>query len=257
MYPISVQLYSLRGMMQPGYEKQDFIQVLKWVADVGYKGVEPAGFWGLTPKELKSITDDLGLEISSSHSPWFREPEQAQEVIDTAGVLGLKTVCCGFGPADFQDLAAIKRTADKVNQLQELAAKAGLTLFQHNHAWEFAKIDGRYAYDIYIELCPKIMFQLDAYWSANHGANDPVEMVKRFRDRCILMHIKDGTFCPEIPMLPLGTGKMDIPATVAAADPALNKWVIVELDNCVIDMNYALKKSYRYMVSNGICAGNK
>lgn len=48
MYPIAVQLYSLRGMMQAGYEKEDFIQVLKWVADVGYKGVEPAGFWGLT-----------------------------------------------------------------------------------------------------------------------------------------------------------------------------------------------------------------
>lgn len=257
MYPIAVQLYSLRGMMQAGYEKEDFIQVLKWVADVGYKGVEPAGFWGLTPRELKSITDDLGLEICSSHSPWFRMPEQAQEIIDTASELGLKTACCGFGSDDFKNLDSIKRTAEKVNQLQELAEKGGLTLFQHNHAWEFAKVDGRYAYDIYAELCPKIKFELDVYWSANHGANDPVEMVKRFRNRCILMHVKDGTFRPEIQMLPLGTGKMNIPATVGAADPALNKWVIVELDNCVMDMCYAIKMSYRYMVANGVCAGNK
>lgn len=257
MYPISVQLYSLRGMMQSGYEKEDFIQVLKWVADVGYKGVEPAGFWGLTPKELRKITTDLGLEISSSHTPWFREPGQIQEIADTAGALGLKTACCGFGPDDFKDLDSIRRTADKVNKLQELAEQNGLTLFQHNHAWEFAKVDGRYAYDLYVELCPKIKFELDAYWSANHGANDPAEMVGRFRDRCILMHVKDGTFRPEIPMLPLGTGKMDIPAVVAAADPAVNKWMIVELDCCAIDMNYALKLSYRYMVSNGICAGNK
>jgi sugar phosphate isomerase/epimerase len=257
MYPISVQLYSLRGMMQAGYEKEDFVQVLKWVADIGYKGVEPAGFWGFTPKEFKRITDDLGLEISSSHSPWFREPEQIQEIVDTAGELGLRTACCGFGPNDFKSPEDIKRTAGKVNKLRELAAQNGLTLFQHNHAWEFAKLDGRYAYDIYLELCPDIKFEIDAYWSANHGANDPVEMVRRFRDRCILMHVKDGTFRPEIPMLPLGTGKMDIPAVIAAADPAVNKWVIVELDNCVIDMNYALKLSYRYMVSNGICAGNK
>ncbi len=257
MYPIAVQLYSLRTMMQANYEKEDFLQVLKWVADVGYKGVEPAGFWGYTPKEFKNIIDDLGLQICSSHSPWFHDPAQAQEVIDTAGDLGLATVCCGFGPTDFQDVAAIRRTADRVNTLQELAAKAGLTLFQHNHAWEFAKVDGRYAYDIYAELCPKVMFEIDAYWSANHGANDPVEMVKRFRDRCILMHVKDGTFRPEIPLLPLGTGKMDIPATVGAADPAVNKWVIVELDDCAIDMNYALKLSYRNMIANGTCAGNK
>ena len=58
-------------------------------------------------------------------------------------------------------------------------------------------------------------------------------------------------------MLPLGTGKMNIPAVIEACDPAVNQWVIVELDNCCIDMMRAIKMSYRYMVSNGLAAGNR
>ena len=40
--PISVQLYSLREE-----SKTDFPGVLKFVAQAGYKGVEPAGLYGL------------------------------------------------------------------------------------------------------------------------------------------------------------------------------------------------------------------
>ena len=67
--PLSVQLYSLRS-----YAEKDFVGVLKKVAEIGYKAVEPAGFWNLTPAEFKKIIDALGLEIYSSHSPWARKP---------------------------------------------------------------------------------------------------------------------------------------------------------------------------------------
>ena len=55
--PLSVQLYSLRD-----YAKDDFVTVLKKVAEIGYKGVEPAGFWDVRPSELKKIVEDLGGE---------------------------------------------------------------------------------------------------------------------------------------------------------------------------------------------------
>jgi len=251
MYPIAVQLYSLREACAV-----DFVGVLKWVAETGFKGVEPAGLWNLSPVEFKHIADDLGLKISSSHGPWCN-PDNLGEVIDTMGALGLKTACCGYGPDDFKDLDVIRRTAETVNGMQEKLAAAGIALFQHNHFWEFNSIDGRLAYDIYAELCPKVLFELDAYWSSNFGRKDPAEMVKRFRDRIILIHMKDGTLDPDIEMLPLGRGRMDIPAILAAADPARNQWVIVELDNCVIDMKTALAKSYDYMTRNGLAAGNR
>ncbi len=251
MYSIAVQLYSLRDECA-----NDFAGVLKWVAETGFKGVEPAGLWDMTPAEFKRVTADLGLEISSSHGPWCN-PANLTEVIDTIHALGLSTACCGYGPDDFKDLDAIKRTAETVSKMQATLAEAGISLFQHNHFWEFEVLNGRLKYDIYAELCPKVLFEMDAYWSANYGQQDPVAMMRKFRDRTILIHMKDGTLDPDIPMLPLGRGRMNIPAVVAEADPAKVKWVIVELDNCVIDMRAALAKSYQYMTANGIAAGNK
>jgi sugar phosphate isomerase/epimerase len=250
MKPISVQLYSLREQAE-----KDFAGVLKKVADIGYKGVEPAGFWNLTPKELKNIVTDLGMEISSTHSPWAN-PNNLQQVIDTAGELGIDLVACGYGPDDFKDVDAIKKTAETVNGMQEKLAAAGLTLFQHNHYWEFERIDGKLKYDIYAELCPNVMFEIDTYWSANFGAETPAEMVKHFQDRAILLHIKDGMFVKGDPMLAVGSGKMDIPSVINAA-PAKTRWLVVELDACATDMVEAVAQSYKYLTENGLAAGNK
>lgn len=114
--PLSVQLYSLRD-----YAKDDFVAVLKKVAEIGYKGVEPAGFWNLRPSELKKIVEDLGMKIYSSHSPWARG-NNLGECMELADALGLKTIVCGYGPDDFKDLDSIKKTAELTNKMQEFFA---------------------------------------------------------------------------------------------------------------------------------------
>ena len=263
--PLGVQLYSVRE-----YAKQDFVQVLKKTAEIGYKVVEPAGFFDLSPAEFKKIIDDLGLEIYSSHRPWARTLEEVNENVEILGTLGLKNCVCGYGPDDFKDMDAIKRTADLVNSYIPDLKKAGITLFQHNHSWEFERIDGRLKYDIYAELVPEVKFQIDAFWSSNFGANDPAEMVKHFADRMVSLHIKDGSFEQDaakwrmvdgypdrdLKLRPLGTGQMDIPAIISATPDAVN-CVIVELDYCVIEMKEALRQSYAYMTSSGLAVGNK
>lgn len=114
--------------------------------------------------------------------------------------------------------------------MQEKLEKAGLMLFQHNHNWEFERIDGRLKYEIYAELCPKVKFQLDAFWSTNFGTEDPVEMMKLFSDRVVALHMKDGIlhqgaeelkitngiYDRKVDLLPLGEGDLPIPAIVAA-----------------------------------------
>lgn len=263
--PLGVQLYSLRS-----YAEKDFVEVLKKVASIGYKVVEPAGFWNLKPAELKKILDDLGLQILSSHSPWARTPEGIPECIDTLGELGLKNCVCGYGPDDFKDLDAIKRTADNTNKMQELLAKAGIRLFQHNHYWEFERINGELKYDIYAKLCPNVDFEIDCFWSTNKGTEDAVAMLKKFTDRTPLIHMKDG-ICKQnaggggmvnglldmkIDLLPLGTGTLPIKDLVAAM-PDKVKTIIVELDYCEIEMWKAIEDSYKFMVSSGLAAGNK
>lgn len=262
--PIAVQLYSLRDEAA-----KDFVGVLKRVAAIGYKGVEPAGLWNLKPAEFKKIIDDLGLKMYSSHTPWCN-PNNLNESIEMAGILGLKKVVCGYGPKEFESLDAIKKTAEQTSRMQEVLEKAGLTLFQHNHAFEFERIDGKLKYEIYAELCPKVKFELDCFWSTNFGTEDAVEMLKKFASRTIMLHMKDGILHQKqeeqkfvngildrkIDLRALGAGELDIKSLVKNAPESVEA-VVVELDYCNIDMFTAIEQSYKYMTSNKIVAGNK
>lgn len=250
---LGVQLYSLRAEAE-----KDFPATLRFVAETGYKAVEPAGFWSLTPREFKKVCDDLGLRIVSSHEPSARRIEDVPAIVDTLGELGLHTAVCGFGADHFKSLDDIRRTAELVNAMQEAFAKQGVTLIQHNHFFEFDRLDGELKYSIYARLCPKVKFQLDAFWSGNFGKNNPVEMVKFFAPRMASLHLKDGnqaTSLDDLELYPLGSGTMDIPAIIEATPENVDT-IIVELDTCVIDMREAFRQSYRYMTENGLGTGN-
>ena len=248
--PISVQLYSLRDQCAA-----DFFGALQKIAKMGYRGVEPAGFYGYRLKEVRKVIEDLGMVISSSHTPWAN-PKNISECVEIAEILGLDMVVCGFGLDDFKDKDAIRRTADQVNSMCASLKKYGLKLFLHNHWPEYFVIDDKLAIDHLAELSPDVLFELDAYWAANFGANDPAAQVAKFKNRTPLLHIKDGPLEKDKAMTALGTGKLDIPAIVKAADPAVLRWVIVELDRCDTDMFAAVEESYKYLTSNQLAIGN-
>ncbi len=247
--PVSVQLYSLRAEAAT-----DFVGVLKRLAKVGYCGVEPAGFHNLSAQEFRNIVDELGMKVSSAHGvcPISMPVQQA---VDTAGILGIDTLCSGFWISDFATLEAIKATAEKVTKAIEAIEPFGLKLMLHNHWAEFEVVDGRLAYDWFAELCPKALFEIDTYWASNFGANNPAEQVAKFRARTPFLHLKDGPLTHDVPMVAVGSGKMDIPAVVKAADPQVLRWLVVELDECATDMFQAVEDSYHYLVNNGLGAG--
>ena len=117
LHPVAVQLYSLRE-----YARLDYIGVLKRVAEIGYKGVEPAGFFNHRPSELKKILDDLGLKLYSSHSPWANDGNLG-ECMDLAHILGLKRIVCGYSANEFKDMDSIKATAERTSRMAEIACR--------------------------------------------------------------------------------------------------------------------------------------
>ena len=247
--PLSVQLYSLREASEA-----DFDGVLTRLAEVGYAGVEPFSLFGMSPAAFRRRVEELGMRVSSSHYPWANRSEIA-EVCDVVGELGLSRAAGGFAPDDFRDLDAVKRTADTVNTLIDGLRPAGVALFLHNHWWEFAEIEGITAYHRLQELCPEVQFEVDTYWAANFGACDPAAEVARVRARAPLLHIKDGPLEKGEAHVAVGDGRMDIPGTIAAADPEVLEWVIVELDSCDTDMMTAVERSHAYLTGNGLALG--
>jgi len=240
MRRISVQLWSLRDETA-----KNFPETLTKLAKIGFKAVEPAGFGSLTVKEFKNICDDLGLSIPSSHSPWVGL-DNISAVMDTAHELGLTQLACGYGADDFANLDSIKRAVENSAKIYEIISRNGFGMFQHNHAFEFERLDGKLKYDYYLEQLPEVKLELDTYWCANFGAENPVEIIKKYQDRLVLAHIKDGTFVPNAPNVALGEGKMDVPAVINALPDSV-KTIVIEFDSCASDIFAAVEKSFNFL----------
>ena len=252
-YPISVQLYSLREQAKDG----NHLAVIKKVAEIGYTGVETAGFYGLTPKQYRKVMDDHGLTISGHHAG-VPTPEQLNEFVDTQKELGTPyCVSAWIDPKEYSTVDSIKRLSEKLEVARAALEKQNVTLCMHNHDFEFQRLDGKIKYEILAKLCPKLNFQIDTYWAGNFGAENPAAMVAQFKDRAPLLHIKDGSFVKGEPMVAAGKGKQDFPAVFKAADPSVTKWAIVELDACATDMTQAVADSYTYLVGSKLCSGKK
>lgn len=247
--PLAVQLYSLREQCAENLE-----QTLDTVAEIGYRGVEAAGWHGRSVAEFQRLCADRGLEIAASHKPWCR-PDSVDEAIETAQALGLDLVGGGYGRDQFASLDAVKATAEEINGLTAKLKPHGLKLFLHNHWWEFVRFDGRIAHHLIHEWCPDVLFEIDTYWSANFGAETPAEQVAFFASRAPLLHIKDGPLAEGQAHVAVGSGKMDIPAVITAANPEVLRWLVVELDKCDTDMVAAVRGSHAYLTGAGLAAG--
>jgi len=246
--PVAAQLYSVRKQCEV-----DFAGTLKKVADMGYAGVEMASL-PVPAEEAARVISGLGLQVCSAHTS-FPTDENVESVVETQKALGNTTIISGFRPADFEDEAGIRRSAEIAQHAAALAKQHGLRVGLHNHYWEFrSKVNGRYGYDLLMELAPDAFSQLDVFWTANGGA-DPVKVVEQYKARMPFLHLKDGPVEKGWPMTAIGKGDLDIPAIVGAADPNVLEWLVVELDECATDMLEALKDSFDYLVSTGLGHG--
>jgi len=246
--PLSVQLYTLRDAAQ-----KDFKAVLKVVADIGYKGVELAGTYGLKPAEFKKHLNEYNLPAIGSHVGWH-EPANAAAIIDDAKTLGYKHIVLSPPKEAFDTEDGVKKLAEKLNAGTALYKKDGLVCSLHNHYWEFKDLKHS---DLLTKLCPDVYWQQDIYWVQVSG-QDPVKNMERYANRTVLLHVKDGPADkPESDMTAVGKGKVDIAGCLKAAEKSKAEWYSVELDRCATDMAQAVIDSYNYLVGNGLAAGNK
>jgi sugar phosphate isomerase/epimerase len=248
--PISVQLYSVRDQAA-----KDFEGVLRRLGEIGFVGVELAGFHDLTPAQYAAVIEDSGLVTSSAHLSDL-SPNGLNTMLDSLQEIGCNVAVCAFMPPErFADLDAVKESAEALNKANEIATSRGVSLGYHNHWWEFAtNIDGQTAWSVLFErLDPRVFAELDIYWATLGGA-DPRQVIAELGERLRLLHVKDGPCdAPESPMVAVGSGTLDIPAILQSAPTA--KWHIVELDRCATDMFAALAGSHRYLVDSGLSRG--
>ncbi len=244
--PIGLQLYSLRQ-----YFQDDFPGTIEKVSAMGYTGVETAGFpEGISPSEAKKIFDDLGLTVTSSHAS-LPLGEDANKVLDMLGAIKCPhLVSPWMDPGSYTSRDKIKDVAEIFNQAYQVVRANGMQFSLHNHAFEYALVEGVPAIHI-LEgyLDPGVQFQVDTYWVKVAG-QDPAAVVSHFGARAPLLHIKDGPATQEGDMTAVGDGVMDVTGIIKAGEPH-TRWLIVELDRCATDMLAAVEKSYQYLSNLG------
>jgi sugar phosphate isomerase/epimerase len=249
--PVAVQLYSLRDQLALDFERN-----IERVAEMGYLGVETAGFPGTTAEAAGELFDRLDLAVAGAHVP-LPLGERKNEVLDILAALNCRRAVCAYLPSEqFTSLDGIRRACDDLNEAQEVLAGQGRQLGYHNHWWELAELDGRLALDWMAEfLHPEVFFEVDTYWVQTAG-EDPAGLLRRLGDRAPLLHLKDGPAVQGQPMVALGSGVMDIPSLVEAS-AGKGQWLIVELDSCSTDMLEAVKESYQYLIDKGLGRGRE
>jgi sugar phosphate isomerase/epimerase len=241
MKPIALQLFSVREMC-----KQDLAGTLKLVADMGYQGVEFAGFYGHDPSEVRKMLDDLGLAAAGSHAP-LPSRQEMDEYVRTCKTLGLKYVTAMKGAADFDSPEAVEKTAALFEQAACELADNDLTLTYHNHWWEMKDLGDLAALDLLYRKAPTLQAEIDVYWASDFARLDPVDFVKRYAHRMPQLHLKDGPLVRDEKHTALGAGNVDLPACIRAADADVLEWLIVEIDSVDADMLTAVKRSIGYL----------
>lgn len=247
--PIALQLYTLREAAAT-----DFEGVVRRVAEIGYAGVEPAGFPGSNPEAAGKLFKELGLQVPSMHGK-FPVGDDKNEVFDTMNAIGTKRVISGRGPSEWDTMDKVKANCAMINEAAANAAEHGFTVGYHNHWWEFATVDGQLVYDIMqAELDPSVFFQVDTYW-VKVGGSDVVSVLKKLGSRAPVLHIKDGPADDsKSDMTAVGAGVLNWHEIIpAVADTT--EWLIVELDRCATDMFAAVEDSLKYLTSEGLASG--
>jgi len=245
MARVAINSWSLRDVIG-----DDLPGTLAKVAVIGFEAVEPVSLWGHSPAEFRKIAEDAGLIVCSTMDPGV-DWDDFDTAIAGCRTLGLDTICHG-GFGEDTTLDELKAEAERINAGIEKLKSLGMSMFMHNHCGEFeAVFAGRPLFDVVMELCPKLTTEFDVYWAQAAGT-DPVAVARQYAGRMPMIHLRDGPVEPKTPQVPLGQGAVDIVGCVKATDPAVLKWVIVELCQVEGDMLAALAQSYDFIISQGL-----
>ena len=195
-----LQLYSVRDLTA-----KDFEGTLKEVAKIGYKYVEPAGFFGYSAEEVDAMMKKYGLKVSGTHTGWREVLHNTEECIAYHKGIGCDTII--IPGADIYTREGIEEFIELVKVAQPKIEAAGLKLGYHNHCEEFY-IHGEKGdlFVPYMELLERtnINFEIDTYWAYAAGQN-PTKLMERIADRLLCIHIKDGLRGGEGKPLGMGT----------------------------------------------------
>jgi sugar phosphate isomerase/epimerase len=249
---IGIQLYSLRDSM-----RVDPVKTVEEVGKIGFTFVEPAGyqdgkFYGMSPAEFKSLIEQNGMNVLSSHTgmpvPDSANWDVAMAWWDTCiaahAEAGAKYIVQPFMDSiGYQSLAGLQRYCDYFNAVGEKCLAKGIRFGYHNHDAEFKPLEGEVIYDYMLQHTDssKVFFQMDLYW-IKEGGGDAVSYFNKYPGRFVSFHVKDKTSVGS-------SGTMDFKNIFDNAGLAGMKYYVVEVEEYDTTPLEDVKKSYDFLMN--------
>jgi sugar phosphate isomerase/epimerase len=193
-YPVGLELYSVRGMLQ-----KDLKGTVTAVAKMGYPIVEfYSPYYSWTPdyaKEVRKLLDDLGIRCLSTHNGAVSfTPDGVSKAIELNSILGSRYIVMA-SPPRVENMDGWKKVAEMLNQAGEKMAAAKIRPGYHNHQQEFRPVDGVRPIEIIArETSKNVILQLDVGTCVEVG-QDPVAWIRQNPGRFACIHLKD--YSPE------------------------------------------------------------
>ena len=260
---LGVQLYSVRRILRTNPDG-----ALKAIAGIGYKDVE--GYSRPDTIALMPRIKEAGLAARSCQTEtplitadWESYPEFKQisltAAIDSLSNAGIEFFKMGYispgARGDGDDF--YRRTADRMNAAAELCRKSGLKFAWQNHAFEFDGKPGQRPIEIFRQRLDAKLVRLepDLFWASVAGY-DPVQFLKDWKGRVSLMHLNDKAkdtpqqFSESIGQgayAEPGSGALDFPAILKAAQAAGVQYYFTGLDEMEGDPVESLRRSFAYL----------
>jgi sugar phosphate isomerase/epimerase len=275
-----IQTFTLNAFMG-----KDPKATFKKLAEIGFKNIETADYrddkyYGMRPKELKALLNDLGLrwignhsmgaplsamvslpenpteeqkkqyEMMMQYSKMMKAPnltDNLQKIVDDAAEGGLKYLICAS--TAISTLDKIKVAADMFSKAGEACKKAGIQFAYHNHATEWDQVGGTTPYDYILSNTDKdlVKMELDLGWVAT-AKKDPVELFKGHPGRFPLFHVKDFVLATKT-IVPIGMGSIDFSPAFENAKLAGMKYYFYEQDTAksMDDVELSFKNLQKYI----------
>lgn len=225
---IGLQLYTVRDEAE-----KDFLGTLQRVAEMGYRVVEFAGFYGTPADKLKETLEKLSLIPAASHTPIEQLKNDLEHVIEYNKVVGTKAIVCPW--AEIGTYEDVLKIADLMNSVAPEILKAGMKVGYHNHSNEFKIFNGEYGLDILLNSTEKagVFPEIDVFWVEFAGL-DAINYISKYKNRCEIIHLKDMKHRGQSEFAEVGCGVLNMRGIIKKGLEMGAEYFIVEQDTTEI-----------------------
>lgn len=244
---LGVQIYTVRNILA-----NDPAKVLRDIHAIGYTELEATA--DTLAKNWPAI-EASGLKRVSAHLNTKPTDEQFADV----KAKGFQYAVVPYIPPDQRGgVDVMKKLAASLQDSGKRASAHGLQLCYHTHAFEYQPMEGTTPFEILMGETDAalVKLELDIFWAVVAG-RDPVEILGKHKGRVPLIHLKDEArgmlsatqYNEKVPkelFKEVGSGSLDIPAVLKAANEAGVQHYFVEQDQSP-DAMASLRSSYAYL----------